>query len=205
MLTLTPKLVTRYHIGIATNDWLRDLEVLVKSAITSHPEYQTSSGTGTVTSRYNEDRFMGPLSLIKNDFDVIVDVDRRFSFRKDRYEVTVRYAPDSDTFKTLREAVETVESKHRDARCHRIVTQFVKKIENGCQRDALNDFRCPWCDAKIEISFSSSGRTFAISCSNHHFMRHAQTESPPEWWRSEVTGGWLESKTAEGTDEPKPG
>ncbi len=205
MLTLTPKLVTRYHVGIATKDWSRDLGIHVSSAITSHPEYQTSSGAGTVTSRYNEDRFMGPLSLIKNDFDVTVNVDRRFSIRKDQSEVTVRYAPDSNTFETLRETVETVETKRRDKRCHRIVTQFVKKIESGCQRHALNDFRCPWCDATIDVSFHSSGKVFVVSCSKRHFRRHAQTDSPPDWWRDATTGGWLESNPTERTDEPEPG
>ena len=72
---------------------------------------------------------MGPLSLIKNDFDVFVNVSRRFSIRKDRYEATVRYAPELNTFETLRETVETFETKRRDKHRHGLVTQLVREIE----------------------------------------------------------------------------
>ena len=89
MVTRTPQLVTRYHIGLATTDWLRHLENHISDAIASHAEYHTSSGRGVISARHNEDRFMGPLSLIKNDFNVTVDVSRPFWIRTDRYEATV--------------------------------------------------------------------------------------------------------------------
>ena len=201
MLTLTPQLVTCYHLGVATTDWLRALEIHVSGAIASHPEYHTSSGRGPVSSRYNEERFMGPLSLIKNDFDVIVSVSRRLSIRKDRYEATVRYIPESHTFETMRETVETMETKRRDKHFHGLVTQLVKKIETGCERNFVDNWRCPWCDKIIDVSFHRSGSVFGVSCPNGHFHRHAGTDSPPDWWRDVVTGGWLESGAADATEQ----
>lgn len=192
MVTLTPRLVTRYHVGIATTDWLRSLETYVVSSLVSHSVFRTSSGRGTISSRYNEDRFMGPLSLIKNDFDVIVRVSRGFSIRKDRYEATVRYTPESNAFETLRETVETVETKRRDKHHHALVSHLVKAIKSGCERNIVDDWRCPWCNMSIDISFHRSGNTFAVSCPNGHFHRQAETVGPPDWWRDAVTGYWLE-------------
>lgn len=192
MLTLTPQLVTRYHISIATIDWLRDLESHVVSTIASHPEYHTTSGCGTVSSGYNEERFMGPLSLIKNDFNVVVRVNRRFSFRKDQYEMAVRYVPESKIFETLRETVETIETKRRDKRNHRFATLLAKEIRNGWEREIADNWRCPWCDAPVGVSFHPSGTVFHISCPNGHFGRYGETDSPPDWWRDAITGNWIE-------------
>jgi hypothetical protein len=210
MVNLTPQLVTRYHIGIATTDWLRTLETHVSSLIASHPEYRTASGRGAVSSRYNEERFMGPLSLVKNDFDVIVHVSRLLSIRKDRYEATVRYSPETNAFDTLRETVETVETKRRDKHYHGLVTQLVKKIGSGCERNVVDDWRCPWCNVSIDISFHHSGNVFAVSCPNGHFHRHAGTDLPPKWWRDAVTDGWLEWGATDATEpsvgpEPRSG
>jgi hypothetical protein len=201
MVTLTPQLVTRYHVGLATTDWLRGLETHVGRSIACHPEYRSSSGRGTVASQYNEERFMGELSLIKNDFAVIVHVSRHWSIRKDRYEATVRYAPESNTFKTLRETVETLETKARDKRNHGLVTRFVNRIENGCHRNIVDDWRCPWCDSIIDVSFHRSGNVFAVSCPNGHFHRHEGTDSPPAWWREAVTDGWLECGAMDPTEQ----
>jgi hypothetical protein len=178
---LYTKLVTEYHVQIATTVWLRALETHIRDWIASHPEYQTSSGRGTITSQYNEDRFMGPLSLIKNDFHVIVNVRRRFSLRQDRYESTVRFTPESGTFENLRETVETVETKCQDNRNFKLVAKLCEKIGAGCQRGVVDEWRCPWCESTVCVSFHRFGRTFAVSCPCGHFHRHATTNSPPDW------------------------
>jgi hypothetical protein len=201
MVTLTPQLVTRYHVGIATTDWLRALETHISDSIASHAEYRTLFGRGTVASQYNEDRFMGPLSLIKNDFHVIVNVCRRFSLRKDRYEATVRFTPESSTFKNLRETVETVETKRRDNRNFKLVARLCEKIGAGCQRRVVDEWQCPWCESSVCVSFHRSGRTFAVSCACGHFHRHETTNSPPDWWRDAITDGWLECDATDATEQ----
>ncbi len=192
MVTLKPQFVTRYHVEIATTDWLRAIEHHVTSSIACHPEYHTSSGRGVVSSRYNEERFMGPLSLVKNDFDVVVHVLRRFSIRKDRYEATVRFTPESNRFENLRETVETIETKRRDNRNFKLVARLCADIGIGCDRSVVDNWRCPWCNSAIRVSFHRAGRTFAISCPHGHFHRHAGTTKLPDWWREAITDGWLE-------------
>ena len=138
-LRLTCKLATRYHLNLATEDWLRKLNAHLATSIASHPEFHTADGTGTVSSTYNEERFMGPLSLVKNDFVVSIRVSRRFSFRKDRYTATVRYTPERGTFETVRDEVSTVEPEATDRRNHRRVSRLVKRVRAGCSRSAVYD------------------------------------------------------------------
>jgi hypothetical protein len=201
MVTLTPQFVTRYHVGLATKEWLRNLETHINNAIASHHEYQTSSGRGIVSSRHNEERFMGPMSLIKNDFDVTIRVSRRFSIWKDCYEATVRYIPESNEFENLRETVETVESKRRDNRNLKMVQQLCDHIATGCSRDIVDDWRCPWCETTVRVSFHRAGRSFAVSCSNGHFDKHASTNTPPDWWRDAITDDWLECGANDATEQ----
>lgn len=198
-LTLKPQFVTQYHVLLATNEWLRSLETYISNSIQLHPEYQTSTGCGTVSSRYNEERFMGPLSLIKNEFNVTAQIIRRLTPDTDRYEVTVRYVQESNEFVNLWENVETVESKRRDNRRFRLVQMLCRNIANGCSRSIVDKWRCPWCRSEVRVSFHRLGHCFTVSCRNHHFHKHESTTTPPDWWRDAVTGGWYEGYTGDGT------
>jgi hypothetical protein len=191
-LRLKCRFATRYHLALATEDWLGKLRAHLTTAIASHPEFHTEDGRGTMSSRYSEERFMGPLSLVKNDFVAVIQVSRRFSFRKDRYTATVRYMPEQGRFTTLRDEVSTVETRCRDRKNHRRVSGLVKHVQSGCSRDFVDDWRCPWCGSVICLSFHHGGRVFAVSCPGMHFHRHAETDTPPDWWLDAVTGGWLE-------------
>ncbi len=200
MLTLKLQLVTEYHVGIATTDWLRALTSHVQWAIERHSVYRTSSGDGVVCSQYNEDRFMGPLSLVKNDFIIRVRVSRGISLHADRYESTIRFKPDSVSFDDLRETIETRETIRRDNRNFNLVAKLCRRISSGCARTVVDDWRCPWCDSPVRLSFHHLGRTFVVSCDNNHFCRHETTVTPPEWWRDAVSDGWLECDAREATE-----
>lgn len=203
MLKLKPQLVTQYHVGIATPEWLRHLTSHVRESIAKNSEYRTSSGTGIVSSQYNEDRFMGPLSLVKNDFVVNVRVSRGLSLQRDRFEAVLRFNPESMSFEDIRETIATVETTRRDNRNFKRVKRLCEMIASGCEWSVVDAWRCPWCDAHVRVSFHSLGRTFAVSCDNHHFFRHETTATPPNWWRNAIADGWLDSDSGEATEHIK--
>jgi hypothetical protein len=191
-LKLTCKLRTRYHLKLATADWLRKLCDHLTTSITSHPEFHSANGTGVVTSPYSEERFMGPLSLVKNDFLATVRVSRRFSFRKDHYRANVRYSPEKREFATLYEEVATVETRARDRRNSRRISRLAAQIRRGCSRSLVDNSQCPWCGCTVRCAFHRSGRIFSVSCPSGHFGRHDETSTPPEWWRDAVIENWLD-------------
>ena len=74
MIKVESQLDTDFHRQLATSEWLSTLSSRITVAIKSHPEFHTANGAGTVRSRHNEDRYMGPLSIVKYEFVVEVEV-----------------------------------------------------------------------------------------------------------------------------------
>jgi hypothetical protein len=107
MVTLVSKLSTEFHRDLASHAWLRNLAAHVERALIAHDDYETSDGEGVVSSEYNEKRFMGPLSIVKYYFVVTVHLRRSDSTGRDTYEAHVEYCPETNTFQTFYETVDT--------------------------------------------------------------------------------------------------
>lgn len=196
MLKLKVQLHTQYHRSLATDRWLAALQQHLTAVISSHTEFQTADGSGVVRARFNEERLMGPRSLVKDDFEAAIDVRRRgFTFRRDRYEARVRYYPENGSFRTVCETISTVETRaletanrRRVAKC---VAKFVKRIRSKWDLEEIAQFKCPLCGAPIDVRFDLSGRWFLVTCSaGDHFSEEGTTNSPPTWWRERVRPPW---------------
>ena len=61
---------------MASDAWLSACETFVTESVATHPVYRSSDGHGLLISNYNEDRFMGPLSICKYWFIVTATVNR---------------------------------------------------------------------------------------------------------------------------------
>ena len=70
MIKVESQLETDFHRQLATGVWLSTLSSRITDAIRSCPEFHTDKGAGMVRSRYNENRYMGPLSIVKYEFVV---------------------------------------------------------------------------------------------------------------------------------------
>src|SRR5438105_5908917 len=104
MIRLQSKLKHPVHVALASADWLRQLEWIVSERIGALGGFETLEGEGEVSSRYGEDRFMGPNSLCKYDFDVVVRVNRLTSLdERDEYRAVATYDPGPHTFETKSE------------------------------------------------------------------------------------------------------
>lgn len=192
MLKLTTKLVTCYHRELATDEWLAKLRASLTNAMEAHSEYRSKNGDGLVFSSFNEEHFMGPRSLIKNDFIAEISISRLRSTAKDYYKASVRYSPEADEFRILREEVVTAETQERNRSNLVCIAEVVKQIRSGCTRQQVDTWRCPWCDEGIEINFKGSGTAFGLSCPKGHFSRTVEIASPPDWWEEFITDDWLD-------------
>ncbi|HLY72853.1 MAG TPA: hypothetical protein VKU80_01945, partial [Planctomycetota bacterium] len=76
MIHLTHKLVTQFHRDLATQDWLQSCAREIDSRIRAKCKVQYSEGAGCVRSRFNEDRYMGPTSAVRLQFEVEVQLPR---------------------------------------------------------------------------------------------------------------------------------
>ena len=114
MLTLVPRMSTRFHCDLVSEGWIRGLAEHVRAAIAAHDEYETTEGDGVVYSEYNEERYMGPLSVVKYWFRVDVNVGRSSSTEDQaRYDTDVEYCPETSTFRTRYETIDTKETRRR--------------------------------------------------------------------------------------------
>jgi hypothetical protein len=196
MLKIESQFETEFHQHLATREWQAKLTACVADALASHSEYRTVKGTGIVRSRYNEDRYMGPLSVVKYNFLVEVQVCRGgLTWRKDKYCAAIRYSATTEKFEITREEISTIETRARDGRNRAIVNRFIKCVQSGCSQEEVDRFKCPWCDATTTVNFHRSGTTFCVRCANssEHLSKHATLTTPPPWWREKVGGGWMET------------
>jgi len=194
-MRLQTELKTQLHRELATPEWLDALLTHTKSAIAAHGLFHTTDGTAIVRSHYNEERYMGRRSLVKYRFMVEASVRRGlFAFRKDSYRAEIEYRPETHTFETRSEAVDTVETRARDKRNHRLVSKLVKRLQSGCPVTEIDRFKCPWCGAPTYVGFHPDGHAFGVHCSGDglHFLRTESTDSPPSWWRERITFEWLD-------------
>ena len=113
MLKIEPQLQTEFHQRLATDEWQAKLTACIVDALASHHEYRTSNGSGVVRSRYNEERYMGPLSVVKYDFIVEAQIRRHraLTWRRDQYNAEVRWSPSIEKFEIKRETISTVETR----------------------------------------------------------------------------------------------
>src|SRR5262245_591023 len=115
MIHLTAELITDSHRRLATADWLRILERHVEEGIAAIREFQTCSGIGWVRSQYSDPRHMGPDSAVELHFNVEVRVSRKDRQDSDTFATSMRYLPETHSFKTMEERVSTMETRQAEA------------------------------------------------------------------------------------------
>ncbi|MCE9544662.1 MAG: hypothetical protein K8T25_03970 [Planctomycetia bacterium] len=195
MIHLASQFATPFHRRLATDQWLQKLRSFLEDTLVSHQEYQTADAIGSVRAAFNEDRFTGPLSLVKYDFVVELEVARLgTTLCKDQYNASLRYSPDSDTFAFKIETISTVETRAAERKKFAKVDKLVHTIESGGSRDVVDRFACPWCGGKVDVNFHPSGTVFAVYCETDgmHFSKHVEISTPPSWWRDKVSENWLD-------------
>ena len=193
-MQIKQELQTNLHRELATPEWLAILQAHLVAAIEATDKFRSAKGSAVVTSRYNEERCMGPLSLVKYKFLVHAEVNRGLlDFRKDSYRADVIYHTEAKEFETIQEVIETVETRARDKRYFALISKMIKRLNTNCPISEVDQFRCPWCEAPVRIYFHPEGNAFALSCSldTTHFHRTESTDSPPSWWTERISGGWI--------------
>lgn len=91
-MELELNLVTRFHLQLVTVEWLRKLMLFLEQ----DPRLE---GSAVVTSDYNEDRFMGPESVVKYRFRIEFPDRPASSPLWSGYTAEVEYNPRRDDFK----------------------------------------------------------------------------------------------------------
>jgi hypothetical protein len=102
-VVLEPQLVTAFHLGLVDRPWLEKLV----SYLASQPELAGKGLRGPVRSNHNEDKYMGPNSVVKCRFELPLE----WQLGEDSpvivtYTFGVEYKPTSDDFKTISKAME---------------------------------------------------------------------------------------------------
>jgi hypothetical protein len=194
MIRLRSNLKHPFHAALATPEWLRRLEEVVRARIQKLGGFETLEAEGEVGSRYGEDRFMGPNSLCKFDFDVVARVKRLADHAEpDEYGAVATYDPDRRTFSTQ---YERRSIRRLQAAVAELIEQLSGQIRGGAPLERIDEARCPWCAGPILISFHPEGKVFALSCKadGTHLSIHKDTPTPPPWWKERVTNRWLSSR-----------
>jgi hypothetical protein len=191
MIRLLANLKHPFHVSLASQDWLEKLGRVVSERIRQLGGFDTQDGEGEVTSRYGEDRFMGPNSVCKYDFDVRVKVASRTSLGEpDEYRAVATYDPAQGTFVTKSESRTIL-------RLRAAVSELVERLSAIVLNDGplkwIEEARCPWCGGPVRISFHPEGRVFSIACKSDSmdFSVTRQTPVPPSWWKERVTRNWI--------------
>jgi hypothetical protein len=194
MIRLRSNLKHPFHVGLASADWLQKLEKVVYERMQALGGFDTLDGEGDVSSRYGEDRFMGPNSLCKYDFDVVVKVTRLSSLsERDEYRAVATYDPGPQSFSTQGEQRSI---KKFQVAVAGLIERLTGLIRSGAPVEAIDEARCPWCGGQIQVSFHPEGKVFALSCktSGTHLSIHKDTPTPPPWWKQKVNNRWLSSR-----------
>ena len=142
MITLISRLTAPFHRELASPAWLEALRLHVENALRERAEFQTSDGSGEVTSQYSEPRYMGPNSAVKYHFFVNIKVQRTDSRSLDQYQVHVRYLPGDHMFETRSEWVDTLEMRasEREKKAQRNIAReaAVRQLADKCEnREAI--------------------------------------------------------------------
>jgi hypothetical protein len=191
MIRLRSKLKHPVHVALASTEWLRQLEEAIRARIQKLGGFETLEGEGEVDSRYGEDRFMGPNSLCKFNFDVVARVKRLAEHSEpDQYEAVATWDPASRTFSTQseRRLIRRLQSA-----VAKLIEQLTGQIRGGAPLEHIDEARCPWCAGPVLINFHPGGKVFALSCKadGTHLSITKDTPAPPPWWRERVTNHWL--------------
>ncbi len=200
MIVLKADVKTNYHRAIVTPQWLRSLAVFAFEQIHRTGQYRTGRGRGNVFPEFNEERHTGPMSLVKNNYRMSINVARGLlDWRIDKFDARVCHIPETNEFKLVSSSIVTVESLRRDKHNHQIVDRIVLAIANGCDQKLVEQFKCPWCDADVTLNYHPTGRAFALGCANTrtHFGRHSKSNRLPDWWHDAVSDGWLDESAYE--------
>jgi hypothetical protein len=185
MILLQPKLVTSFHWSLADARWVTDLEAFVTERVRASAAFRTLDGSGTLRADYNEDRFMGPQSVVKYHFQIEAQISRGdANAPHDAYQASIEYDPEAGRFSCRNEWISTQETRARDAEEMRLRREAERlacpTLESFSQ---FQERRCPDCAAPLRAGFYPEGSAWAYECSRD---------------RAHVASGWLEVKLEPG-------
>lgn len=81
----------------------------------------------------------------------------------------------------------------RNRKCMKVVNAYCYMIETGCSEEDVEKFKCPWCNASVSVSFTETGKTYAIGCSSEerHFVVSHAAKILPVWWTKYIDENWI--------------
>jgi ssDNA-binding Zn-finger/Zn-ribbon topoisomerase 1 len=186
MISLHPDFVTSFHRNLADAAWLSSLAQFIEDRLRALAAFKSLDAQGAVRPHYNEEKFMGPLSVIKYRFEVSVKVARDIS-SSDRYEAQVEFDPVTARFSCSVEHVDTAEKRALRAeqlrRRSELEVLSLKALDSKANFDRQ---RCPICHGSLRVQFYPEGSSWAYWCAAdpHHFFsdwRPVRLE-PGGWW-----------------------
>ena len=190
MIKLQTTLVTSFHKGLAGPEWVAALESFVTERIRSTGGFKSTEGTGTVSSRYNEERYMGPLSVVKFRFDVDVRVARSDpAAEPDRYQTSVEYDPEAARFSVpfRGEHVSTAETRGEfAAKLRKDKEAWIASLDPLKPKGDFERRRCSVCSGPFRARFYPEGRSWSHACArepSHEWSTWLGVRlEPGGWW-----------------------
>jgi len=190
MISLRTDFQTPFHKNLATMAWIAKVEAFVEGRIRSTGAFKTATGTGAICSRYNEDRFMGPLSVVKYHFVVEVRVSRgEPDAPSDLYEATLHYDPATDGLSCAprQEHCITVEQRAKvAAESRQMKEDWIASLQPVESKEEFERKKCPVCAGKLRARFFPEGHSWSTSCavdpSHPTSMWLGVRLDPGGWW-----------------------
>ena len=94
-IRLTPTLTTSFHQQLVTSDFVEK----VKACLAAHPALSGRGASGYLIPDYNEERYMGPQSVVKYRFNIAVVSKRPDSPVRWQLSFNIEYRPKHDSFR----------------------------------------------------------------------------------------------------------
>ena len=172
-IQIEPRVSTSYHRGMIENGLLMRLQKFVVDVLSPQLPAPAVIVDGTITPCFNEDRYCGPSSAVK-----------------DTYRLDIRFLAASEVLGTFKEEIEddlrshTFRARYRHRKLH-VITQARRDAQDAlgnavqtlCHRIAqehLSSATCPKC--KKTLSINDSPRLFDVTCPsgcfNYNFHRN---------------------------------
>jgi hypothetical protein len=200
MLRMRPWLWTRYHRQLADEDWLRRLAGFVEKQLRGR---MTESAWGvrcTVWAAYTRRKYLGPQSVVKNQFHVKCRWWRGWKLWKpeawESCRLSVRYVPARREFLLEEVAPLSYEDCLMKEFSQSTVATMVAGLQEGCTLARAERFRCPDCGALARVDFclEAEGRLFFVSCGADpsHASDGGELAEPPEGWWERASPWYLD-------------
>ena len=213
------RLRTLFHRQLATREWKRTARSFIEREIGSALGSTSGLSAAAVSSNYNDERYMGPLSAVRCKFEVEAIVVRPRSFRFevdtsahfvdtesrlvrprrrlgviDYLSLTVRYHQPDGRFSVVRAEVSTAERRAALCAARRDLDAFAAKALAAHTLGDLKSCLCRYCGTPFELCFHPRGDLASVTCSGCGIYTYHQVgERRPADWQSYACNDWLDN------------